>query len=145
VVGDDQTAPFDDSIRSLGLEGRVYFHSTSEDVLKFYACADAYVGPSIEDAYGLPVLEAMACGVPVIASRSAGVAEIIAHRVNGLVLADPTNASELGHLLRLLVEDSSLRDKMALEGALTGKVHTWDRSADLLWDLFVRAKGQIRK
>lgn len=144
VVGDDQTAPFELCVKNSGLEGRVRFLPTSGDVLKFYACADAYVGPSIEDAYGMPVLEAMACGIPVIASRAAGVSEIIEHGVNGFVLEDPKNASDLAGLLRLLVEDSTLRGKMSARGALTGKANTWDYSADLLWDLLVRAKAQLQ-
>lgn len=143
VVGDDQTAPFEAEIKTLGLPGRVRFVPTSDDVLKFYACADAYVGPSIEDAYGLPVLEAMACGLPVIASRAAGVSEIIEHGVNGLVLEAPTSVPELACLIRLLVEDVNLRNKIALQAEITGKATTWDQSADLLWDLLVRAQVQI--
>jgi glycosyltransferase involved in cell wall biosynthesis len=66
------------------------FLPPSPNVLQFYAAADAYVGPSLEDAYGLPVLEAMACGLPVLASSRAGVSEIIDHEINGIILRDPT-------------------------------------------------------
>ncbi len=75
----------------IALSKHVTFLPPSPDVLKFYAAADAYVGPSLEDAYGLPVLEAMACGLPVLASSHAGVSEIIDDGINGIILRDPRN------------------------------------------------------
>ena len=48
--------------------------------------ADAYVGPSLEDAFALPPAEAMACGLPVIVSNQAGACEIITDGVDGIVL-----------------------------------------------------------
>jgi UDP-glucose:(heptosyl)LPS alpha-1,3-glucosyltransferase len=65
----------DDPGGQLPLDGRVRFLAPSADVLSFYAAADAYVAPSLEDAFGLPILEAMACGLPVIASVQAGASE----------------------------------------------------------------------
>jgi len=72
--------PYEALIRTSGISDRVHFLNPSSDVLQFYAAADAYVGPSLEDAYALPILEAMACGLPVVASSRAGVSEIITHR-----------------------------------------------------------------
>jgi glycosyltransferase involved in cell wall biosynthesis len=71
VVGSDSQQGYKDECARLGIGERVLFHPPSSDVLQFYAAADAYVGPSLEDAFGLPVLESMACGLPVIASRMA--------------------------------------------------------------------------
>jgi len=63
-------------------------------VLSFYAAADAYVAPSLEDAFGLPILEAMACGLPVIASVQAGASENVLDGATGYLLRDPMNHVE---------------------------------------------------
>ena len=75
VVGTDSQENYSKQTQTLQLGSRVSFLVPSKDVLQFYAAADAYVGPSLEDAYGLPILESMACGLPVIASLNAGASD----------------------------------------------------------------------
>jgi UDP-glucose:(heptosyl)LPS alpha-1,3-glucosyltransferase len=70
VVGRDDVKPFETMIQKLGISDRVRSLSPSEDVMQFHAAADAYAGPSLEDAFGLPVIEAMAYRLPVIVSTS---------------------------------------------------------------------------
>ena len=65
------------AILDLGLQDIVSFQSPSSDVVQFYAAADVYAGPSLEDGFNLPILEAMACGLPVIASIQTGASEIL--------------------------------------------------------------------
>ena len=89
VVGSDDPDLYRPSIDQLGLQGRVRFEKASKDVLSFYAAADLYVGPSLEDSFGLPILEAMACGLPVIASSNAGASEMIRDGETGFILGDP--------------------------------------------------------
>lgn len=67
----------------------------SADVLFFYAAADAYVAPSLEESFGLPIMEAMACGLPVIASVQSGASETIVDGETGYLLRDPLNNLEL--------------------------------------------------
>jgi glycosyltransferase involved in cell wall biosynthesis len=110
--------------------------------MQFYAAADAYVGPSLEDAYGLPVLEAMACGLPVIASSRAGVSEIISHGENGFALRDPQDALEVAGLLRKIHEDPALRQKVAEAAARTAESHTWDRNAAATWEFLKAAAAR---
>jgi glycosyltransferase involved in cell wall biosynthesis len=73
----------------LALHDRVHFEKPSGGVLSFYAAADFYVGPSLEDAFNLPLLETMACGLPVIASVQAGASENVHDFETGLLLRDP--------------------------------------------------------
>src|SRR5260370_7034376 len=80
VAGSDDRLAYEEAIRNLHLESKIRFVGSSPDVMQFYAAADAYVAPSLEDAYGLPILEAMACGLPVIASSPARPTAIIPHR-----------------------------------------------------------------
>jgi glycosyltransferase involved in cell wall biosynthesis len=103
--------------------------------MQFYAAADAYVGPSLEDAYGLPILEAMACGLPVIASSRAGVSEIITHRKNGMILRNPQDSGELAELLRELCSNPRSCEQIGREAVLTAGQQTWERNAAEIWEL----------
>lgn len=145
VVGSDDRRSYADAVRNLNLQYRVQFLDSSSDVMQFYAAADAYVGPSLEDAYGLPILEAMACGLPVIASARAGASEIVRHGENGFVLHDPEDSRELAGLLRSLYGDAALREKLADEAARTAARETWDRNAADTWELLQLAYARKAK
>ena len=73
-------------VNERNLNGRVRFLPPRKDIEFYYAAADMYAGPSLEDTGPLPPVEAMACGVPAILSASCGTAEIITDGVNGLIL-----------------------------------------------------------
>jgi glycosyltransferase involved in cell wall biosynthesis len=109
VVGSDNPDLFHPSLRQPALQGRIRFERPSADVISFYAAADLYAGPSLEDAFNLPILEAMACGLPVIASAHAGASEIIRDGETGFILHDPQDHFELIHLIRKVYEDEKLR------------------------------------
>jgi glycosyltransferase involved in cell wall biosynthesis len=139
VVGSDDHGPYDKILCDSAISKRVMFFAPSPDVLKFYAAADAYVGPSLEDAYGLPVLEAMACGLPVLASSRAGVSEIIDDGINGLVLRDPRNTQELLSALRLVITDPILCRQLGNQATLTAEKYTWARNALSTWEWLNKA------
>jgi UDP-glucose:(heptosyl)LPS alpha-1,3-glucosyltransferase len=145
VVGSDRRAEYEEMARNLGLRERVLFLNTSPDVMQFYAAADAYVGPSLEDAYGLPILEAMACGLPVIASSRAGVSEIITHRKNGMILNNPEDRAELAELLRELCSDHGFCERLGREAANTAGQQTWESNAAALWDLLNQVATRKRR
>src|SRR5262249_55372696 len=136
VVGRDDRAPYEVVIRRRGLEGRVRFAEPLADVVQFYAAADAYVGPSLEDAFALPPVEAMACGLPVIVSRRAGVSELISNDVDGLILEEPTDATELAGLIRRLYDDAELRRYLSANATQKANRYTWERNAAELHSLF---------
>jgi glycosyltransferase involved in cell wall biosynthesis len=109
VVGSDDPVFFQPVIQELHMQDRLRFEAPSSDVLFFYATADLYVGPSLEDSFGLPILEAMACGLPVIASSHAGASEMIHDGETGFVLPDPRDQLELARLIRRIYEEKTLR------------------------------------
>ncbi|PYU76768.1 MAG: hypothetical protein DMG52_02925 [Acidobacteria bacterium] len=117
VVGNDDPGLYRPALRQLRLEGRVRFLAPSADVLSFYSAADAYVAPSLEDAFGLPILEAMACGLPVIASVQAGASENVLDGATGYLLRDPMNHVELAELVRRLAGDRSGAQKLGAAAA----------------------------
>jgi UDP-glucose:(heptosyl)LPS alpha-1,3-glucosyltransferase len=113
----------------------VRFLEPSPDVMKFYAASDLYVGPSLHDSFALPPLEAMACGLPVIASSRSGVAEIISSGTDALVLEDPTDASQLAELVSHLYHDPDLRQRIGENAERTARQWTWDQNAAALGEL----------
>jgi len=132
VVGEDDPALFRKPIARLELDGRVLCLPTRPDVEAYYAAADCYVGASLEDAFALPPLEAMACGLPVIVSAEAGVSEIVTDGADALVLKDPRDPDALAFLLRRVHEDTGLRRALGEAAARTARHYTWDRNASEL-------------
>ncbi len=129
VVGQDDPDPYVLPANPLGIRDRLQFAPPSADVLGFYAAADAYASPTLEDSFGLPALEAMACGLPVITSVESGVAEVITGSVDGFVLCDPLDSLELARLITLLYEQPDLRRGIGERASRTAHQYTWDRNA----------------
>ena len=110
------------------LEGNVRFLPPRGDIEFYYAAADVYAGPSLQDSYSIPPAEAMACGLPVIVSASAGVSEIITHAVDGLILDDPTDATGLAGMIRRLYKDEGFRARLGEKAAATARKYTWEQN-----------------
>lgn len=128
VAGKDDLLPYKKRLRESGLEERVRFLPSRPDVESYYAAADAYVGPSLEDAFAQPAAEAMACGLPVIISITMGASEIMHDGVDGLILRDPTNVEDLAAKIRLLWTDAALRSRLGAQATQTAQQYTWDRN-----------------
>jgi glycosyltransferase involved in cell wall biosynthesis len=129
VAGKDELLPFRKLLALDRLASAVRFFPIRPDPEFFYAAADIYVGPSLEDAFALPPLEAMACGIPAIVSRQAGVSELLTHGVDGYILEDPEQPDELAPLIAKLYEDQELREGMGRRAAETARQYTWERNA----------------
>jgi glycosyltransferase involved in cell wall biosynthesis len=144
IVGQDDPGPYRRVIAQYEVGQQVAFLPPRPDVEFYYAAADLYVGPSLEDAFGLPPLEAMACGVPAIVSSQAGVSEIITDGVDGFILADPRDSDKLASLISLLYRDADLRRKMGEAAATKACQYTWDENVRQLDQVFrevLRRKG----
>lgn len=129
VVGTDSSVAYQKNAEDLGLTSRVHFLPPRRDVEFYYAVADAYAGPSLEDTFSLPPAEAMACGLPVITSRATGVSEIIHHGEDGLVLEDPTDAKTLSEWLARLANDANWRNQIGTAAARTAAGYTWTQNS----------------
>ncbi len=141
VVGRDIVEPYRSTLVRLHLEGRVKFLPLRSDVEFYYAATDIYVGPSLEDAFGMPPAEAMACGVPSIVSSKAGVSEIITEGVDGFILEDPRDSDRLATLIGLLCRDYALREKIGGAAVKVARQLTWDNNAAQLDQLFQEVIG----
>ncbi len=98
------------------LAGHVTFHGWKENVDQHYRRSDALILPSLAEGAGLVLAEAMSFGLPVVASRTGGITEMIQHGRSGL-LVQPGSPRQLAHAARLLAGRISLRRRLAL-GAL---------------------------
>jgi UDP-glucose:(heptosyl)LPS alpha-1,3-glucosyltransferase len=139
VVGHDDPSAYRELISDHSLDERVRFLPPRSDVEFYYAAADAYVGPSLEDAFALPPAEAMACGLPVIVSNQAGVSELVADWIDGLVLRDPRDADELARKIQHLYYDAELRARLERRAAQKIRSFTWDHHAAQLHTLLQEA------
>lgn len=117
----------------------VMFGGVVEDMAAFYRSADVFLLTS--DYEGTPnvVLEAMACGLPVVATKAGGIPDVVEHGVTGL-LADPTDVDGLTASVRRLVHDRELRQALGCRAqAYVAKHHSFDRLYSSLTELYQRA------
>jgi glycosyltransferase involved in cell wall biosynthesis len=93
----------------------------------FYDVAKVFVFPSLYEGFGLPPLEAMAHGTPVLTSNTSSIPEVVG---NAAVLVNPENVFEMMRALQRVLLDQSLREKMRQRGYEQVKKFSWDRSAE---------------
>jgi UDP-glucose:(heptosyl)LPS alpha-1,3-glucosyltransferase len=129
VLGRGRRGPFERLARRLGVAARVVFGGEVPDVARALGAADVLIHPSRYDPCSLAVLEALAAGLPVIASPEDGSSELVRPEA-GWVLADPDDARELATRLREL-EDPALRKTLA-EGARASARSTDDVARELV-------------
>jgi glycosyltransferase involved in cell wall biosynthesis len=123
-------------VRERSLAECVRFCPPRKDVEFYYAAADAYVGPSLEDTFALPAVESMACGLPVIISSRAGAADLVTDGVDGLILRDPTDAAKLAAMIRHLCGDPELCRRLGEQASITAQQYTWERNGREVASIF---------
>jgi glycosyltransferase involved in cell wall biosynthesis len=136
VVGREDPAPFRRMVQDRALNGQVFFLPPRKDVEFYYAAADAYAGPSLEDTFALPPAEAMACGLPVIVSSENGTFEIITDEIDGMILKDATDSKALAAMIRRLFEDMPFRIRLGRKASETARQYTWERNGKDLAKIF---------
>ena len=97
-----------------------------------YAGATLFVLPSLEEGFGLPALEAMSCGTPVITSNAGALPEIVG---DAAVIINPLCVNEIGEAMRALLSSERLRSEMRQKGLEHVREFTWERSAERIWDV----------
>jgi glycosyltransferase involved in cell wall biosynthesis len=145
IVGQDDTSLYSRRLDEPTLASQISFLPFRADVEFYYAAADAYVGPSRDDSFGLPPLEAMASGLPVIVSRQAGVSEVVSDGDDGFILQDPQDSEKLASLMLRLYSDAELRSRLGSKAALTAAQYTWQANADRLGAVFETLLERRRK
>jgi glycosyltransferase involved in cell wall biosynthesis len=102
-----------------------------QDMPALYNLADAYVYPSLYEGFGLPVLEAMQCGCPVIASNASSIPEVAA---DAAVLVNPLDTSALADAIYRVLTNSQLSEQLVSSGFRQARNFSWDRCAVIMLD-----------
>lgn len=111
----------------------------SDDLLlEEYRAADVFVYPSIYEGFGLPVVEAMACGTPVVTTTGGSLPEVAG---DAALVVDPYDVDAIAGAITQLLEDPTLRGRLIERGRRRAAEFTWRSAADRLVDVYERAVG----
>ncbi|MGC9314792.1 MAG: glycosyltransferase family 4 protein, partial [bacterium] len=124
-----------ESVKKLGLEDRVIFpgYIPSEDLPALYSSAEFFCYPSLYEGFGLPVLESMACGTPVLTSRDSSMSEVAGEAA---LLADPMDIDSIAEGILKLASDETLRKNLAEKGLSRAKKFSWKSCATKTLDIY---------
>ncbi|HOQ89149.1 MAG TPA: glycosyltransferase family 1 protein [Candidatus Hydrogenedentes bacterium] len=117
---------WDDTLRSLRHAPMLAGHVADEDLPRLVGAATALVWPSLMEGFGLPPLEAMACGVPVITSNRSSLPEICG---DAALLVDPESEMALAEAMRAVATETSLQERLRAAGLNRAAGFTWESCA----------------
>lgn len=122
-------------VHKLNLQEDVIFpgYVPEDDLIKFYNAADLFVYPSLYEGFGLPPLEAMACGTPVITSNTSSLPEVVG---DAGIMVDPMDINSLTEFMYNVLTDKNLQNKMIKKGLKRSKMFTWEKTAQKTWQIY---------
>ncbi len=124
-----------------GVKGRVVLAGPHRQIERVFGAADIFAFPTFYEPFGMVITEAMASGLPVVTSRSAGAAEMIEDGHSGLLLERPGDAQELAGKLAPLLADPGLRSQMGVVARRAASAYDWKRVADETLALYHQVSG----
>lgn len=125
-------------VRELRMDDRVTFagYVSRDDMPALYSAATASALPALYEGFGLPVIEAMACGTPVVTSNISATAEVAG---DAALLVDPTSADDIRHGLWRLLAEPLLRERLRNAGLKRAAEFSWARAAEETHGVYVAA------
>jgi len=127
-----------------GLDAHFIGYLKGKDLASAYASADAFVYASETETMGNVVLEAMACGCPVIVPRAGGIPSLLSHGSGGF-LYTPGDVSDAVQCTRTILDDRALRDRAGIEARQTMEGRGWDRSVAKVRESYARAIDEYQR
>lgn len=129
-------------IRRLGLNNEVIFaeYVGDEDLATYYSSALALVMPSLYEGFGLPIVEAMACGCPVLSSTSSSLPEVAG---DAALFFDPHDSRQLAHLIARLAAELTLRHELRCRGFQRVQQFSWERAACATLRVYREVEGRL--
>lgn len=116
------------------MQKKVHFlgYLSEKSIVNLYNMAEAFVFPSLYEGFGIPPLDAMRCGCPVIAANTSSLPEVVG---NAGILIDPKNPHSITAAMLKIVENKELRDTMVQNGFAQAKKFSWEASAKRLLEI----------
>ena len=137
IVGQDGwgVEPLHAEIERLGLEHEVILtgYVPSDDLPALYSGAAAMAFPSLYEGFGLPVIEAMACGAPVVTSHSSALAEVAG---DAALLVDPLSVGSIAGALHRVLNEPGLGAELSCRGQARATQFTWEKTARATFDVY---------
>ncbi len=132
--------PFFRRLRELALTDQVIITGfvPDDDLPALYAGADVFVFPSIYEGFGLPVLEAMACGTPVVCSNASSLPEVAGEAA---LMVDAGDVAGLASAIRRVIEDHDLRASLSARGVVQAQRFTWEETARRTLTVYEKVYG----
>jgi glycosyltransferase involved in cell wall biosynthesis len=120
------------------IKNRIVFtgYVPDQDLAPIYGGALSFVYPSLYEGFGLPPLEAMQCGTPVITSNSSSLPEVVG---DAGILVDPRDQSELSHAIWRLVNDAELRSQLSQKSLIRAQQFSWSKCVDKTIEVYKTA------
>lgn len=127
--------PIYDTLNRLNMKGHVHFTGfvDDSDLPALYSGATCVAFPSLYEGFGFPVLEAMACGTPVVTSNVSSLPEVAG---DAALMVDPYDSEGLTAAIQQLLDDTALRQKLTAKGFVQAKRFTWSDSARHLKQIY---------
>jgi glycosyltransferase involved in cell wall biosynthesis len=124
-------SPFSDQIHFLNF-------ISNRHLPALYRGADLFVFPSLYEGFGLPILEAMSCGVPVACSNISSIPEVAGEAAE---LFDPKNTREIANSMRSIIKNTTNRETLIRKGIMRSKQFSWSKTAEQTFGVFQEACG----
>ena len=134
ITGDSE---IEDMIRNNNLEDKIFFTGfvEDEDIPVIYNLAKIFVFPSLYEGFGIPPLEAQACGTPVISSNIASLPEV---GEDSVIYCTPEKSSDIKEKIELVLDDISLQKELVVKGSKNIKRFSWEKSAENIIEIIER-------
>jgi glycosyltransferase involved in cell wall biosynthesis len=124
-------------IYDLGLENHIKFidHPTQEDLIRFYSIADIFVFPSLFEGFGMPPLEAMACGAPVVCSNATSLPEVVG---DAAITVNPLDITGWADAICEVLDNHTLQRELREKSLARAGQFTWEKHAELTKNVYER-------
>lgn len=139
VAGDGPLRPYYER-RAGGDPDIAFVGKVFEERAGYYAHCDVYACPSTKASFGITLLEAMACGTPIVCSDAEGFRDVVANGREALIVP-MREPDALADSLALVLEDDALRARLGAEGRQRAMQYAWPRVADQILDLYAQVLG----
>ena len=123
------------TVEDLSLAEKVIFtgYVNEDDKPYIYSAAEVFVFPSFYEGFGIPPLEAMCCGTPVIVSNTSSLPEVIE---DAGIFFTPNNFEELAYKILTVLESQSLKRELSEKGLVQATKFSWDKSSKIIFDIY---------